>query len=80
MLCMERVFSASSDASFDVLSLSCLFSSVEEHTKFRKVRNLKKIVEPYQFVGRSIPAITEGDDDSLGGGRLGNTVSSNNKL
>ena len=40
------------------------------------------MVEPYQFepqarvIGRSLPASTEGDGDSLGGGRLGNTVCS----
>ena len=43
------------------------------------------MVEPYQFepqarvIGRSLPASTS-DDDSLGGGRLGDTVCSKNKL
>ena len=88
---MDSVFFASFDASFGVFSLPCVFSLVEEHATFRKVRNLKKWLSPTSLsLGASkgsrrvivgyLAASTYSDGDSLGGGRLGNTVSSKNKL
>ena len=64
---MESVFSDSSDTSFGDLSLSCSFSPVEEHRQTPEVEASKSLAG-------SLATSTEGDGDSLGGGRLGNSV------
>ena len=50
MPCMDSVFSVSSDTSFGDFSLSCSFSSVEEHRQtLEGEESEEEIVEPYKF-------------------------------
>ena len=46
---MHSVLSVSSETSFGDLSLSCLFSLVEEHRQILKGEESQEIVESYQF-------------------------------
>ena len=67
-----------------ILAYPAQVSPVEEHRQTLEGEEFEEIVEQYQLepqaskslVG-SLAASTLGDGDSLGGGRLGNTVSSN---
>ena len=83
---MDSVFSDSSGTHFGDLSLSCSFSSVEEHRQTLGGEKYEEIVQPHQFEPQaskslvwSLAASTLGDGDSIGigGGRLGNTACSN---
>ena len=49
MLCMDSVFSVSSDTSFGDFSLSCSFSPVEKHRQILEGEESEEIVEPYKF-------------------------------
>ena len=49
MPCLGSVFSVSSDTSLGDLSLSCSFSTVEEHRQILKGEESEEISESYQF-------------------------------
>ena len=80
MPCTDSIFSVSSDTSFGDLSPSCSFSPVGEHRQTLESKESEEIVEPYQFEpqasksleGPLAAASTEGDGDSIGGGKPGN--------
>ena len=74
---MDSVFSITSDESFGILSPSFSIFSVKEQVKDKDLKKLLKLAffEPQakeSLIG-SLAASTDGDDDSLSGGRLGNT-------
>ena len=54
---MDSVFSVSSDTNLGDFSLSCLFSSVEEHRHILEGEESEEIVQPYQFEPQASKAL-----------------------